>query len=37
MIDFMAKRYVSRGIGEVEFLVVSGVTPALLYELSIMR
>ncbi len=32
----MAMRYVSRGIGEVELLVMSGVTSALFYGLTIM-
>jgi hypothetical protein len=35
VIGFMAMRYVSRGIGQVELLVMSGVGSALFYGLSI--
>ena len=36
VIGFMAMRYVSRGIGEVELLVMSGVASALFYGLTLM-
>jgi hypothetical protein len=36
VIGFMAMRYVSRGLGEVELLVMSGVASALFYGLTIM-
>ncbi len=36
VMGFMAMRYVSRGIGEVELLVMSGVASALFYGLTIM-
>ncbi len=36
VMGFMAMRYVSRGIGEVELLVLSGVASALFYGLAIM-
>ncbi len=35
IIGFMAMRYVSRGVGEIELLVMSGVASALFYGLSI--
>ena len=35
IIGFMAMRYVSRGVGEIELLVMSGVASAFFYGISI--